>query len=364
MADSMIVYKCPCCGADIQYAAGTDKLKCMYCDNEYEISTLQGYEEGLSQQKPENFSWKTYDERSGNGDWSEGELSSLKSFKCSHCGGEIIGDGSTMASTCPYCDNPVVMNEAVEGVLRPDFVIPFKVDRSKVEQAYANFIKGKPLLPKSFRSENRIQNIKGIYVPFWLFDANSTGDAHYKGTKVKHWSDSKYIYTKTEHYSIVRAGVMSFEKVPVDGSTKMDDALMESLEPFHYDEAVDFSTAYLAGFFADRYDVDVAHSIDRANARIKNSTDEVLKSTVKGYMKVVNENVNVQINEGEIRYALMPVWICNTEYKGENYMFAVNGQTGKTVGNLPIDKMKKLLFGAAAMAVSFAAVFSFITFLL
>lgn len=350
----MIVYKCPCCGADIQYAAGTDKLKCMYCDNEYEIDTLVNYEKALSKQKPESFSWKTYDEKSGNGDWQEGEMSRLRSFSCSHCGGEIIGDGSTMATTCPYCDNPVVMNEAVQGLLRPDFVIPFKVSRSEVGERYSNFTKKRPFLPKTFRAENRIDSIKGIYVPFWLFDAQSTGDAHYKGTKVRTWSDSRYIYTKTDFYSVVRAGSMGFEKVPVDGSTKMDDALMESLEPFDYKEAVDFNTAYLAGFFADRYDVDVAHSIERANARIRSSTDETIKGTVSGYNTLTSESVNVQIDEGDIHYALMPVWVCSTDYQGTPYLFAVNGQTGKTVGNLPVDRKKRFLFGTSVFAAAFA----------
>lgn len=353
MPDNMIVYKCPCCGADIQYAAGTDTLQCMYCDNAFEISTLQNYEEGLSHQKPEDFSWKTYDERSGNGDWRDGELSQLRSFKCQHCGGEIIGDNSTMASTCPYCDNPVVINETVDGVLRPDFIIPFKKNRTAVERAYEKFTTKKVLLPKSFKTENRIDSVKGIYVPFWLFDADSSGDAHFKATSVKTWGDSKYIYTKTDHYSVVRAADMSFEKVPVDGSIKMDDTLMESLEPFRYDEAVDFNTAYLAGYFADRYDVDVAHSIDRANGRIKKSTEQTLKETVKGYNTVVTETVNVQIKEGDIHYALMPVWIANTVYRGENYMFAMNGQTGKVVGTLPIDKLKLALITAGVFTLMF-----------
>ena len=351
--ESMIVYKCPCCGADIQFEAGTDHLTCMYCDNTYEIDTLVNYEKGLSQQKPENFSWKDYDNNSGNGDWQEGELNRLHSFKCAHCGGEIIGDTSTMASTCPYCDNPVVINETVDGVMRPDFIIPFKKGRKAVDTAYKKFISKKVLLPKSFKTEHHIQSIKGIYVPFWLFDADSSGDGHFRATKVKHWSDSEYYYTKTEHYSVVRTADMSFEKVPVDGSVKMDDTLMESLEPFNYDMAVDFNTAYLAGYFADRYDVDVTHSIGRANDRIRNSTEEMLRSTIKGYSTVVTESVNVQIQEGDIHYALMPVWIANTEYRGKNYMFAMNGQSGKVVGTLPIDKVKLALITAGTFLGTF-----------
>lgn len=159
----------------------------------------------------------------------------------------------------------------------------------------------------------------------------------YKATKIRVWSDKDYDYTETNYYSVFRSGNMSFASVPVDGSTKMADDLMESIEPFRIEEAVDFQTAYLAGYLADKYDVDDRESTDRAQERMKISAQEVLRNTVKGYATVTQESISLQVHGGEAKYALYPVWILNTTWKGKKYLFAMNGQTGKMTGDLPID---------------------------
>lgn len=187
---------------------------------------------------------------------------------------------------------------------------------------------------------------------------NSLGDVN---TKVRAWSDSNYNYTETSFYAISRGGKIGFERVPVDGSTKMDDALMESIEPYDFTGAVDFQTAYLAGFLADKYDVDSEQSIERANERIKKSTENAFASTVQGYSTVIPESTSIRLQNGKAKYALYPVWLLNTTWNGQRYTFAMNGQTGKFVGDLPLDKgaYKKWLFGltsligAAVFAVSY-----------
>ena len=177
-----------------------------------------------------------------------------------------------------------------------------------------------------------------MYVPFWLFDTDADAEARYHATRTRFWSDKDYDYTETSHYSVLRSGSMSFDHIPVDGSKKMPDDLMESLEPFDFSEAVDFSMAYLSGYLADKYDVSADECNERANERVKRSSDLVLQSTVQGYDSVVPENVSVQFSGGRKHYALYPVWILNTTWNGEKYTFAMNGQTGKFVGNLPVDK--------------------------
>ena len=149
--------------------------------------------------------------------------------------------------------------------------------------------------------------------------------------------------------------------MPVDGSTKMEDLLMESIEPYDFTGAVDFQTAYLAGFLADKYDVDSEQSIERANERIKKSTENAFASTVQGYSTVIPESTSIRLQNGKAKYALYPVWLLNTTWNGKRYTFAMNGQTGKFVGDLPLDKgaYTKWLFGltsligAAVFAVSY-----------
>lgn len=216
-------------------------------------------------------------------------------------------------------------------------MIPFKIDKKAAKEALQRHYKGKKLLPKIFKKENHIDEIKGVYVPFWLFDADADADIRYKATRVRTWSDSDYDYTETSYYSIGRSGDIGFDRVPVDGSSKMPDDLMESIEPFKFEDAVDFKTAYLAGYLADKYDVTAEQSIDRANERIKRSTEDAFASTVKGYHSVTTENSSIRLHNGKAKYALYPVWLLNTTWKGKKYLFAMNGQTGKFVGDLPVD---------------------------
>lgn len=341
-------YKCPSCGGHIEFNASIQKMKCPYCDSEYEMEALQELDKALSEEKvkTDNFSWDNNDNN-----WTEAENGELRSYICNSCSGEIVTDSTTAATSCPYCGNPVVLTDKLHGILKPDIVIPFKLDKNAAIAAYKKHISGKKLLPDIFKDKNHIDEIKGIYVPFWIFDADVEGSAQYKTTTVRHWSDNNYNYTETRYYSVFRSGNMSFAHIPVDGSSKMDDDLMESVEPFDFSDAVDFQTAYLSGYFADKYDVSIDDSIGRANERIKKSTIDALAATVNGYSSVVPTGNNVNMMNGCSKYALYPVWILNTTFEGQKYTFAMNGQTGKFVGNLPMDKNKYRKYFALSAAI-------------
>ena len=344
-------YKCPCCGGAIAFDSTIQKMKCPYCDTEFEMDALKGYDAELQDEETDSMEWET----AAGGEWGEGETDGLRTYVCKSCGGEIVGDANTAATSCPFCDNPIVMMGQFSGSLKPDLVIPFKLDKKAAKEGLMKHLTGKRLLPKIFKDQNHIDEIKGVYVPFWLFDTDVDAKVRYKATKIRTWSDSDYNYTQTSYYMVHRGGSVGFEYVPVDGSTKMADDLMESIEPFNCGEAVDFQTAYLAGYLADKYDVTAEESIDRANERVKKSTEQAFAETVIGYDTVVAENTSVQFHGGKAKYALYPVWLLNTTWNGNKYTFAMNGQTGKFVGDLPVDKGKKwrwfgLVSGIAAAA--------------
>ena len=327
-------YKCPCCGGAIEFDSTLQKMKCPYCDTEFDVETLAAYDEVLQSETEDQIEW----DNASDNQWQSGEADGMRVYVCNSCGGEIIGDENLAASQCPYCGNPIVMMGNFQGELKPDLVIPFKLDKKAAKAAFEKHLKGKPLLPKVFTSENHIDEIKGVYVPFWLFDAQANANIRYRATRVRAWSDSQYNYTETSYFSVVRAGTLGFDSVPVDGSSKMPDDLMESIEPFDMKDAVDFQTAYLAGYLADKFDVDAEASKPRIQERIKRSTETAFASTVTGYASVMPESSSVQTSGGKAKYGLLPVWILNTTWNGQKYMFAMNGQTGKFVGDLPTDK--------------------------
>lgn len=331
--EDLLEYKCPCCGAGLKFSSALQKMKCDYCDSEFDVETLKAYDEALKKTEGKT---PEVDVPTGS-EWRFGEQDGIRVYLCQSCGGEVLGDETLAASACPFCGNPVIMKEQFAGDLRPDLVIPFRLDKTAAKAAFEKHLVGKKLLPKVFKSEHHIDEIKGVYVPFWLFDADVNATARFHGTKTRSWSDLRYHYTETSHYSILRSADIGFSGIPVDGSEKMDDTLMESLEPFDLKDAVDFQTAYLSGYFADRYDVTAEQSAPRANERLRISSEGVLQKRVKGYVTVAIESSNIEARSSSSHYALFPVWLLNTTWRGKQYRFAMNGQTGKFVGDLPMD---------------------------
>lgn len=332
--DTLKQYKCPSCDGAIEFDTQTQKMKCPYCDSEFDVQSLLSHDEVLKNAKPDNMVW----EKEPGSEWKEGETEGLRIYSCKTCGGEVVTDETTGATSCPFCGNPIVMMGQFAGMLKPDYVIPFKYDKKAAIAALKKHYGGKTLLPKAFSKQNHIDEVKGVYIPVWLFDAEADANVQYKACITRTWSDSQYHYTENRYYSVDRSGNMCFEKVPVDGSSKMDDTLMESIEPFDFSKAVDFQTAYLSGYLADKYDVDSTQSITKANERIKKSVEDAFASTVNGYNSVDVEFSSVNLQNSSAKYALYPVWLLNTSWNGKKYSFAMNGQTGKFVGDLPLDK--------------------------
>lgn len=277
----------------------------------------------------------------------------MRAYGCPSCGAELICEESTAATSCPYCGNPTVVPGQFSGALRPDFIVPFKLSKEDAVKALKSHYKGKFFLPKSFTGENHVQEIRGIYVPFWMFDGEAEGDAHYEAARSRTYRSGDYEITETKHYDVYRAGTVTFEKVPVDASSKMPDGHMDSIEPYDYKELKPFSTAYLPGFLADKFDVTVEQSRQRADQRCEGTLASALRGTVKRYDFCVLRESSVHLRRGKVHYALMPVWMLNTKWHGKDFLFAMNGQTGKLVGDLPVSWGKFWgLFAAIAVPLS------------
>lgn len=352
-AQSVLEYKCPCCGAGLKFSGAEQKLSCEYCDNTFELETVQEYNASLNMTDTQGFGW---DEQQ-TAEWSAEEQSQMRSYICNSCGGEIITDGTTAATFCPYCENPAVLPGNVSGGLRPDAVIPFKTTKEDAQKAFLKLCQGKRLLPKDFTSENRLEKITGMYVPFWLYECSGDVDGQYKATRVRHWSDSNYNYTKTDHYLLTRSANAEFSDIPMDGSSKMDNTIMESIEPFDMTAAVDFNTAYLSGFLADKYDVEAKDGEERIRQRVSDTLDDLMKPSFVGYASVIPSSKQLQVKHSKAKYVLLPVWMLHTKYQDNIYTFAMNGQTGKMTGTLPIDKKRQWSWfagvaGGVALAVS------------
>ena len=335
---NIIEYKCPCCNAGLVFGSHVQQLTCEYCDNTFDLDTVLAYNESESKQSDDDFTWDT----EPMAEWSESEITALNAFQCPACGGEILTDDTTAATFCPFCDNPSIMPTRLSGSLKPDAVLPFQKSKDDAKEAFLKLCKGKKLLPKNFTAEQRLEKITGMYVPFWLYDCEANINGSYKATRIHRWSDTKYHYTRTEHFLLTRKGHAAFSGIPMDGSSKMDDAFMESIEPFDYTQMVPFEMPYLTGYLADKYDIPSDNGKDRIRQRVEQSMQDKIQSTLAGYATVVPSNRQIQVHHSKEKYVLLPVWMLNTQYNGKIYTFAMNGQTGKMTGTLPICRKQAL----------------------
>jgi len=330
--NTVLEYKCPCCDAGLKFGQDVQQMKCEYCDNVFELDTVREYTEGTKAPAPEKFQW----EEAQNHEWNQEEQGQIRSFLCQTCGGELLTDENTAATFCPYCGNPTILPGRVSDGLKPDGVLPFRTGKEDAKAAFLKLCHGKPLLPKFFTKEQQLEKITGIYVPFWLYDCSADFQGSYKATRIHTWSDPKFTYTKTDHYLLNRRAQAHFAGIPMDGSSKMEDTFMESIEPFDYSGMVDFDTAYLSGFLADKYDVPSEDGQPRIRQRVETSLDEQIQSSILGYATAIPTTKQINIQHSKAKYVLLPVWILNTKYRGKTYTFAMNGQTGKMTGTLPI----------------------------
>ena len=347
----VIEYKCPCCGAGLLFRGDSQQLTCEYCDNSFDLETVRAFNASESQETFEEFQW----DQEPSERWSDAEESRLNVFICPSCGGEIMTEETTAASFCPYCDNPTIMPGRLSGGLKPDAIIPFRMSKEDAKEAFRKLCKGKPLLPGMFTQEQRIEKITGIYVPFWLYDCCGNFDGNYNATRIHTWADANYNYTRTEHFLLKRGARADFQGIPMDGSSKMDNTLMESIEPFDYSQLQNFDMAFLSGYLADKYDVPSDQGKQRVKERVENAFDAQLQSSFLGYSTVVPTSCQLKIDHSKARYALMPVWILNTRYRGKLYTFAMNGQTGRMTGSFPISPQK--------CAIWFGGIFAGVTLL-
>ena len=369
MSTQITQYQCPSCYAPLHFVGESGKLECDYCGGKFDVAEIEALYADQEEQAKAAFEAAEEKENAADAaqeeplaqetDWDTSDLQQdwgedgkgLKTYSCPSCGAELICDETTAATSCPYCGNNTVIPGQFGGALKPDYVIPFKLDKAAAVAALKKHYGGKLFLPKAFSNSSHLEEVKGIYVPFWLFDAAAEADCTFLATRSHTHTEGDYRVTVTEHYHVRRSGSMAFEKIPADGSKKMRDDYMDSIEPFDYTQLEPFSTVYLPGYLADKYDVSAEDCMQRADQRCRGSALEAMRNDVVDYQTVTSTGSRVSLQRGKVHYALMPVWTLHTKWEGKDYLFMMNGQTGKMVGDLPVSRAKFWGLTAALSAV-------------
>ena len=334
-------HNCPNCDGILKFNPKTQSWKCEHCRKEYTLEILKSFLEQIQKENENNLII---------------EEKEIDVFLCPNCGAKILCGENISVTSCIYCKNTAIIKKRLKGKYNPQYIIPFKISKELALESFIKTKKNKFFVPKDFKLQNTPEDMVGIYVPFWLYDYTLDASVILKCQKRK--------YNCIDNYKIVRKGSMQFENIPVDGSKVIDNAVMNSIEPFNYNEMIEFNSSYLSGFLSDKYDVCNEQSAKESRKRIEQSYMNRIKQELKKFDNIEIEEKKFYFRKEIAKYVLLPVWFMNLRYKNEIYSFAINGQTGKIKGHTPIDNKKMNIFIIFMAIIGFLMSYIILNFIL
>lgn len=306
-----MIFKCRNCGGNVVYEPDKRKMICPHCESEESQVKTEGRNTGT----------------------------------CPSCGAPLEKGEYGSAGPCPSCGNYLIYDERVSGNYQPDLILPFKISRQRAKEILRQEFGARIFSPSSFLSEAALRSMEGIYVPFWMYDYDADVLYQGEGVKIKTWRSGDTQYTETSHYLVERELGIAFDKIPVDASIAMDDAVMDMMEPYNYSVLEPFEEKYISGFTAEVYNQSSEQLKERAESRARQDAQVLLNETLGGYHSIRTKNSRTSLNQKQAMYALMPVWLYEYRYRNKNYRFYVNGQTGKVIGATPVSAEKTVFYG-------------------
>lgn len=316
-----MIFKCKNCGGNMVYSPEQGKMFCPHCDS------------------------VDSDERNdGTG-----------AAECVNCGAELTVGQYNSTCKCEYCSSYYILNDRVSGEYRPDFAIPFKLGKKSVVELMNKEFASRIFTPDSFLSEASLEGMKGMYVPFWMYDYLAKCDYAGTGTKVRVWTSGDTEYTETSYYRVERNMDIDFDKIPVDASKEMKDEVMDLMEPYNYEELAPFEEKYMSGFFGEIYNDSADALEERAKVKVEEDVEKLLRNTLSGYSTLTPDRKDIKENRNGVHFSLLPVWHYLYKYQEKDYDFYINGQNGKIVGSTPVSKKKVLAYGGTVFAATWMA---------
>ena len=363
-------YKCPNCGGGLVFDPNTQKFKCEYCLSAFTEETLREMEEAAkaAAKEAEKDTAKAADgeakKDTENAIANEAEKDTEKEaekeavkdvessadesephialYTCPSCGAEIAAQETTASTYCCYCHNPVILSGSLSGKFKPDGLIPFEIDKKKAKEIFKNWIKNKKYVPNDFYSPRQMEYLEGIYYPYWMYSCEVSGEMQAEGLR-KHVTVAGEIeYIETSRYHIDKKANLPIRGVARNALKEADHSLAETVLPFSMDKMRPFQEGYFLGFRAERRDREKEEFAQDIEQEVKEYTKDSIRSSLSGYDHVDVRSHKENITSEDWKYTMLPVWMMTypDAKSGQMYYFAMNGETGKVCGVLPIDQKK------------------------
>lgn len=348
---AIVNYKCPNCAAPLKFDPDKQMFSCEYCMSEFTEQKIQEiYAERESkvnkQEQAEQQAQQAQQAQNAQSSAEQKQEEEAVVYNCPSCGAVVMTTASTAATTCFYCQNPVVLGGRLSGNYKPDRVIPFALSKEKAAEKFLGMCKKKKFLPKDFASKKQIEKMSGVYFPYWYIDEQKQANMTAKGNKIRTWRVGNKRYTETSVYQLERSGDLIIKNVFERALKSQDRDMLQCVHPFDLTQAKPFAMSYLSGFQAEKRDIEKAEINDAVQKQMHEYGKQLLQDTMSGYSGVVVQHYDDTTELESWNYTLLPVWIVTYKYKDKIYPFAINGQTGKTFGKLPTSKGKLAILAA------------------
>ena len=322
--------KCPNCGGTMDFYPATGKLRCPYCESEFDIDPEN--EIGLEQDLSSAIN-------TGNAEWG----TATKTIICKSCGGESVYDANTLSSVCPYCGSNQVM-ETESDTLAPGGVCTFKVTKEQASSKFRSWIGKKIFCPSAAKKNCMPDAFKGVYVPLWTFDTYTVTEYTARYGIDRHYTDDDgNTRTRTDWYRTSGTHREFVDDHPVLATDRYDTKMFSALLPFNTAQNKAYKPEFLAGFAAEKYSVGLKEGWRRAKETISKLLTDHIKYRIErenNADRVESLKTHMYYYDIRYKYLLAPIWISSYKYKNKVYNMMVNGETGKTSGKYPVSALR------------------------
>lgn len=347
-SEQTVTYKCPNCGGIIKYDINAKNFLCESCKSEYTVE--------IDEEVCEH-DFDTYDLEEAKSEM----LTDMHLAICDSCGGEIYFDSHETAKRCPMCSSPKIREQAAESGIAPHGIIPFRIDKYEAQQRFHQWITKRFFAPNLLKKAYQEGILEGLYVPFWTYDSDVSSFYSGFGGKTRTYKDSKgNIQTRTDWYPVSGHVSQSFDDILVCASKRQSSKLLNAVS--NYDTITDiesFAPEYLSGYMAERYSIDGKEGFETAKEVIDSTMRSLADSHIRarGYDRANVVSIRSSYDNITYKSVLLPLYSAQYSYKGKDYSYAINGQTGKIKGNYPLSPVKISILIAAITAVIILLVF-------
>ncbi len=344
MHQEVVEFNCPRCRAVTGYSAADGGLTCTHCGY-YEPPKKAVVGKGAEQFE---FTVATL-ERAAHG-WGDVR----KELQCQNCGVYTSVPAESLTHTCPFCgSNKVIQREAPQDVLRPRYLIPFKIEAGTCHQIAHKWMGSSWMTPTALRRLARVAEFRGVYLPFWTFDAITEADwrAEVGHTETeRYYSDGEW-KTRTKTVWKWESGHvrMAQEDIVISGTTYGSQRLLSQIQAFDLRQLAPYEPKFLAGYQAQSYDVKLEKAWEAGRQDMRERTRQNCHRQASS-SKIRNFSMQLDFNNERWRYILLPVYVAAYHYDRQTYQVLVNGQTGAIAGQRPVDWGKVWLAVIALLA--------------